>query len=258
MKKIIILFSIIYVVSSILGPVFAQSPNYFLSVIPYQTREDLDVLFTQSSRVIDYLEGEGIEEPIFLSIITEPQRQNLTNKNFKIRVLDSLNNLNDISNYTLLYHPQPDQSNLLINLGKVFVVSKHYTILKSSPEKPFVYQGAAAKFFIIPFAKVVVTPPYRTKTIVPTKPPLPSPPAGGPAKSPFPLIKTIFVSLILSLIIIGVVYLFFQSRKKKLTITTIVILLVGLVLIISFLISKLSPKQNYPINDLEIKETEEF
>ena len=76
--------------------IMAQTNNYYLTVIPYQTREDLDVLFAESSRVIDYLEGEGVEEPIFLSIITEPQRQNLTNKNFKINILDSLNNLNDI------------------------------------------------------------------------------------------------------------------------------------------------------------------
>jgi hypothetical protein len=234
--------------------VFAQPHGYFLSVIPYQTREDLDVLFTQSSRVLDYFEGEGVEEPIFLSIITEPQRQNLINKNFKVNILDSLNNLNDIESYTLLYHPQPDQSKLLTNLGKVLVVSKHYTILKTTSEKPFKYEGEVAKFFIIPFAKQVVTPPYRTKTIMPTKPPQPT---IVPIKKPS-LIKTIFVSFLLSLVITGAVYLFSQRGKKKISITTFIILFVGLFIIINLLISKLSPKQNYPVNDLEIKETEEF
>lgn len=252
----LLFFPIFYLLSSLLGLVFAQPSRYFLSAIPYQTREDLDFLFSQSSRVIDYLEGEGVEEPIFLTIITEPQRQNLMSKDFKIKVLDGLNNLNDINNYTLLYHPQPDQSNLLSNRGKILVVSPHYTLLKTTPEKPFKHEGEAAKFFIIPFAKEIVTPPYRTKTIVPpTKPPLP---LITPTPLPSPLIKTVFVSLFLSLIISGVIYLFSQRREKKLPIRTVIMLFGGLLLIIGFLISKLIPKPNYPTPDLEIKETEEF
>jgi len=265
---------IFYILFFIFSKAFAQTNGYYLSVVPYQTREDLDVLFAQSSRVLDYFEGEGVEEPIFLTIITEPQRQYLTNKNYRIRILDSLNNLNDIGSYTLLYHPQPDQSNLLINLGKVFVVSKHYTLLKTSSEKPFKYEGVVAKFFIIPFAKQVVTPPYRNKTIVPTKPPLPT---IVPIKKPS-LIKTIFVSLLLSLIITAVIYHLRGGRlarrslgvggmdssevkrvaNLKLSITIFIILFTGLFLIISLFISKLSPKPNYPTSDLEIKETEEF
>ena len=195
-----------------------------------------------------------------------------SSKSFKIRILDSLNNFNDIESYTLLYHPQPDQSILLTNLGKVFVVSKHYTMLKTSLEKPFKYEGIVAKFFVIPFTKEVVTPPYRTKTIVPTKPP-PSPIIPTSPKSPW--IKTIFVSLLLSLIITAVIYHLRGGRipacrqdrdssevkrvvNLKLPITTFLILFAGLFLIINLLISKLSPKPNYPTSDLEIKEIEEF
>lgn len=252
----LLLFSIFSFLFFIFSKTFAQSSNFYLSVIPYQTREDLDILFSQSTRVLDYFEGEGVEKPIFLTIITEPQRQNLLDKGFKIRIVDSLNNLNDISNYTLLYHPKPNQSNLLTNLGKVFVVSKHYTILKTTPDKPFKHEGVAAKFFVIPINNQVVTPPYRTKTIIPTQKPSPSftPLLIHPLFSG----KTVLLSLFFTLLISGVSYLWLKKRKKKIRLVFIILLFLGVFLIIYLTIAKLILKPNYPTLDLEIPVNEKF
>jgi hypothetical protein len=238
----------------------AQPRQYFLSVIPYQTREDIDSIFAKSTRVINYYEGEGVEEPIFLTIIDESQKQYLSNKGYKTKILDTLINPTDLSNYNLLYHPQENQSSLLKSLGKVIVVSKHYTLLKTTPEKPFKYEGIAAEFFRIPIAERVVTPPYRTKTIVPpTKPPPPLPPTGEPISRTPDILKLILFGLPISLSIITVIIYFkFKQQGKKQPIGILIILVIIITIITSLVISKITTKQNLPTNDLEIKETEEF
>lgn len=140
--------------------VFAQESKMLLLVTSYKTRDHLDVLFAQSTQVLEYLEGKDVEQPIFLSIATDKQRQNLLLAGLNPRILDRDA---DISRYILLYHPSPNQTNKLEDQGEPIALSKHYTLLTLPYGKSFVNEGVAAEFFEIPFSDVIVTPFLRTK-----------------------------------------------------------------------------------------------
>lgn len=172
MKKLLHCLIILFFFAAFNSSIFAQDTSLFLALTPYGTREDLDVLFAQGEKILNYYEGENVEEPIFLSVINSKQIDTITDSGLNPQVLDSLESLEDIFNYRLLYHPKPDQSSRLAGFGQVFTVSRHYTILKLSEGTPFSHQGVLAEFFDIPFSDTVVTPKLRTKIAVEPSPTL--------------------------------------------------------------------------------------
>lgn len=164
-KKILLTIILSVIVSSFLlsFEAFAQTTNLLLAVTPYKTRADLDILFSQNTQVLEYLEGEDVEEPLFISLINESQKLMLLNKGFNPKIYDTNT---DIARYTLLYHPKENQFQNLSTLGEVFVLSNHYALLKSFSGKQFEHEGVAAQFFDIPFSKIISPPPLRTKTVL--------------------------------------------------------------------------------------------
>jgi hypothetical protein len=133
----------------------------YLSVMPFNNRADLDVLFAHSNRVLEYL-TVGDSHPLFLAIITDEQKQYLENKNFKVKIIESNP---DLTRYILLRHPLPDQSNKLIPYGEVTPLTRQYTLLKIPPGQEFIHEGVRGEFFDIRIDDTIVTPPFRTKTI---------------------------------------------------------------------------------------------
>lgn len=218
MKKLILLTTISILILFFLNmPVFAQTNNLLLAVTPYKTREDLDFLFSQSTQVLEYLEGEDVESPIFLSVINEPQKVMYINKGFIPRIID---NNTDIPRYVLLYHPRENQSQKLLELGEVFPISKHYTLLKTLPNKPFTHEDAGLEFFDVPFSKIIVPPPLRTKTALSPTPaltsalnisPTPSPALSDNKNKLFTFIGVSFTALLV--IILLFIYRFYRRKN---------------------------------------------
>lgn len=206
MKKIVTLIFIFSLAFVFTKNAMAQVTTGKLAVTVYETREDIDVLFENSLRVLDYLEGEDVEEPIFLSLISEDQLEILKGKGFLPRIIDENT---DLSSYVLLYNPREDQAEKLISFGETIAISKHYTFLKLSLGEVFTHDGEAGAFFDIPFPEVIVTPSLRTKTATELTV---TPVERDQEASSFPIAIVIAVVL---LIISGVgVFIFLKKRKR--------------------------------------------
>lgn len=150
----------------ILLPVHAQTTQKLrFALIPYQTREDLDVLFANSTRVLNYLDGEEMDnKPLFMALLTKQQEQFLTLKHYQVRIIDEDT---DITRYTLRYNPVPNSSEKLAPLGDVTVISSYYTLLRLPPGKQYPFEGEYAKFFAMPFQDFIATPILRERTAEP-------------------------------------------------------------------------------------------
>ncbi|OGH39101.1 MAG: hypothetical protein A3B44_03315 [Candidatus Levybacteria bacterium RIFCSPLOWO2_01_FULL_38_21] len=168
MRKIIGRIGLLLIIVCLLVPafpkIFAQEVNLLLSVTPYTTRDDTDFLFSQSTKVLAYLEGEEVKEPLFLSLITEQQRKNFINKGFNPKILDYST---DISRYALFYHPKPNQSAKLQAFGEVIPVSSYYTLLKTPVGVTLAHEGVIAEFFDVPFPEKIVPPNLEIKKTIP-------------------------------------------------------------------------------------------
>jgi len=189
----------------------AQEVLPMLVVVSYESREDIDFLFANSTRVLEYLEGEDVEKPILLSLVSTGQYESIKEEGYEISIIDQSA---DITSYVLLYHPVEDQSILLADEYRVVIpISKHYVFIKLAPNQEFSHTGAAAAFFDIPFSEVVVTPPLRTKeAAIPTS---------APATAPVEPIKTqtILLPIIVGLLIFVPIVIFaiiiIIKRKQK-------------------------------------------
>ncbi len=162
MKKILLILTLFLLAFLFFrGEGYAQENGGILVVTVYETREDIDILFENSLRVLEYLEGVDVEEPIFLSLVSDQQIKNLQDNNLDPQVIDDNA---DLDSYILLYNPLENQGEKLSGFGEPIEISKHYTLLKLSPGQEFSHEGEGVAFFDIPFQEVVVTPPLRTKT----------------------------------------------------------------------------------------------
>ncbi len=141
--------------------VTAQRPGLFIVAVDYQTRDDIDFLFENSSQVLEYLEGIDIDRPTFLSIVTDQQKNTIKSKGYNLKILEENA---DVNRFVLLYNPQPDQSEKLRPFGDPIVISAHYTLLKMPIGKEFTHEGESGRFFDIPFSTIISPPPLRTKT----------------------------------------------------------------------------------------------
>lgn len=161
MKKILLIIIVLLTFFAFRESTYAQVKTGKLAITVYEDREDLDVLFENSLRVLEYLEGVDVEEPLFISLVDDLQIKNIQDNNLKPEVIDENA---DIDSYILLYHPQENQGERLAGFGNPIQISKHYTLLKLFPGQQFSHEGEGGTFFDIPFQEVIVTPPLRTKT----------------------------------------------------------------------------------------------
>jgi len=206
MKNKLIL-SLIFFAVLFLNPnmLFAQSSNLMLAVTEYESRDDIDFLFENSTQVLEYLEGVDVDRPLFLSLITSNQKELYIKKGFDPEILDENT---DISRYVLLYNPRPDQASTLTPYGEPFVISSHYTLLKLVPGQTFTHEGESGKFFDVPFSDIISPPPLRVKTA--TELTL-TPERSTTSSSPALLIIIVVIGFA---VIIGSA-LFFYFKKKK-------------------------------------------
>lgn len=249
--------SIIYLLPSVLYhplSAFAQTQDDLLLIATsYETREDLDVLFANSTRVLKYLEGVEVEKPIFLSLVSKEQKQTLVQNNFAPQIIDTIQDP-EAKQYILLYHPEKDQSSKLTDSGEVYQITRNYTLLKLPPNATFETKGATAEFFRIPFSDIVVSPPLRTKRLelspTPQTPPITTTPIFTASVSAFVPFTLLFVFGSLVVFFLFKKKILSKSKKKRiiLLLITIFIYIIG-VLILNTLINT-PESQKY---DLEIK-----
>ena len=180
--------------------------------VNYQTREDLDILFTNSSRVLEYLDGEDVEKPLFLAMVTDSQMENIAAANLPITVIERDASL---GRFVLLYHPKPDQSGILEGMAeRVIPISQHYTLVKYSEGKTFEHTGPASSFFDIPFAEVVVTPPLRTKTAIQPQA-ITSPPAKVSNELQPNTLLVVGIGILAFVLILGGTFFLIKKRRRK-------------------------------------------
>lgn len=153
-------------------------------VTPYRTNKEMDLLFSQSTRVIVDLEPEGSNPKSLISLVNISQKNIIESKGLKPRVIDSNA---DLDSYVLLYNPKPDQDKVLASYGEPIIISRYYTLLKISQGKEFAFEGPIVKFFNIPFLEniqkpIIVTPvePRISPTVLPIPVPVQKPVSGLP------------------------------------------------------------------------------
>lgn len=180
-----------------------------LAVTVYYTREDLDILFEQSTQVLDYLDGDDLDQAVALSLVTEPQRKAIFDAGLNPNILDPDVNL---SRYVYLFSNKPNDSEQLAYLGDVFPVTQYHTLVRLSPGTSFVQEGPVAAFQIIPLSKTVVTPPLRTK-LAPS--PIASPSVTTPVQKPSLSPSYLTVGAIVFVVITVILVFFVWYGKKK-------------------------------------------
>lgn len=165
--RIIIITFVLVFVSFFFGTkVSAQTQSTLMfAVTHYQTREDLDFLFAHSTHSIEFLERsprEGVEIPIFLSIITSSQKDEYTKAGYNPVIIDP--HAGEISQYYVLSNPTGNPAYKVTGFDIIYPLNDDLTIIKVPLGKTFfeMQTGDLTKFFARQFTGDVVTPPLRT------------------------------------------------------------------------------------------------
>lgn len=256
MRKTIVLFILFFFLSlgaSFFSPVEAQNgEKLLLAVAHYKTREHLNFLFANSVRVLNYFEGEEIEEPVFISLIREDRRQKITQLGLRLKILDYDT---DLLRYVMLFHFQPNQSAKLSSFGEVYPVTKYHTLLKLAPNTEFIHEGISAEFHRIPFPETIVSPPMKPKILT-----TPTPIILSPTEERASL--TLWYFLIFTSFLLSFLATVFFQRKKRLTNKeaglAFFLLFAGLIFMAGIFILQSKTEESRSKNDLELKNVEEF
>lgn len=259
MKKLITAFLVIVICLVFFAPFgHAQESGLLLVLTDYQTAEQKEQLFNNSRRVWDYFEGEDVDKPLFLSLMTEKQRQILIKEGLTPRILDSRP---DLSRYFLLAARHPSQvvnQEELKKLGKVTKLPPYYYLLKLTKAGKLPVTGEVAKLVQIPLPEKYVKPVISSLT--PRQPPptavlMPGQTGGSPRAD---LASGIFVVIYLA----GVgFFLLILQWKKKLTKASLIFILLITGLIVLFLWLPKRRRQRgkaLPSADIEIDKGIEF
>lgn len=215
MKKILYLkyaVFIVFLLTFLVPQVFAQTKLNFITA-DYSTRDDLDVLFANSTRVLNYLEGRDVEKPFMLALVTDTQKDILTGKGYRLTVIDPNA---EIERYQLLYSPFENSTAALKGVGEsVIPLSKHYILIKFAPGQFYSDENAKGDYFKIGFPEVVATPPLRTKEALSTPTPTPVKAASVPKETKkFSDIIYVIPGL-LFLILLGLITFILIMKKRK-------------------------------------------
>lgn len=211
MKKIFLIIIILFFFFT--AKANAQVTRGVLLVTPFKTEADFDILFPQSTRVLAYLEGIRVEEPLFISLSTIIQKENLEKNGFKPRVIDENA---DLSRYVLLYSQTENQESSLTTIGEPIKILKHFVILRLPVGKVDSFEMTYGVYDKMPFLDNIQKPPKETpvqpETITKISPiPITE-------KNPSSGLPLLLISGVLGVVfvVIFVVVLFIIKRKKQL------------------------------------------
>jgi len=211
MKQKLVPLLILFIISLFVPKLsFAQDSSLMLVVTEYETRDDIDFLFENSTRVLEYLEGVDVDRPLFLSLISPEQKEIYIKNGFNPEIIDENA---DIERFVLLYNPRPDQSEKLKPYGEPIIISSHYTLLKMTVGAEFTHEGESGRFFDIPFSQIISSPPLRTKTATELTP-APIQEGALPGQAQWIIIGVI----VLVVIIILTIFILWYRKKKNIII----------------------------------------
>ena len=145
----------------------AQQPTTILISTTYKTRADLDFLFGNSSIVLKYLEGEEIEEPVFLALVTPLNRLKIERQGLPVQVIDENP---DLTRYKFYFTYESGHGDKLSKFGTVTILNSHHTLLRLPETAPadFHVDGFDIEFFESPLTGPLPSPKYQTATITRT------------------------------------------------------------------------------------------
>lgn len=192
----------------------AQVTREILLVTPFKTEKDFDILFPQSMRVLAYLEGENVEEPLFLSLSNATQKEILEKNAFKPRLIDANA---DINRYVLLYSPLENQEVKLAPFGEPIKILKHYTLLKLPVGATGDAYMSAGAFFKNPFLENIQKPPKETPVMPKFTPIVTATPITPTAPKSDNNTIIIVGGVVLVLVLAGGVgaYIFLKRKKQQ-------------------------------------------
>ncbi len=211
MKKLF-LFIIIFCFYSI-SPhlVHGQSTNLQLALVYYHTPEELQTIFSTSTNVLEFLEGEDIASPVLLGLFSESQISTLRERSkYRIVLVDTNA---DLSRYVLLWHPQEDKGHLLEIYGTIIALSPKHTLVKLDEGKSFSHEGVGAEFFETPLTLEPIATPLPREELGTANPPTPTEKKVTPPKtssSPF-----LFIMFAVILVVAGVIGVAVWIKKRK-------------------------------------------
>jgi hypothetical protein len=144
-KLFLFLILIVFIAFYGIAPVatHAQTQQQLLfAVTPYDPSQSLDFFFTHSVHKLAYYEQQNknypIKTPVFLSIITQDQKQEYIHAGYKPIIVDE--NAGDIKQYYVVYNRQANQSSLLADpvfkqqgLELVYPITEYSTLIKLVP-----------------------------------------------------------------------------------------------------------------------------
>ncbi len=121
------------------------------------TEQDRTNVFENSTQVLDYLEGDDIEQPVILFTATDDQFDLLRSKGVRPELIEKQANL---SNYVYVYHPAANKAPLLSKYGTVYAITSHHTLVKISNPDTFEFTGELVQFSRLPLGQEVEKPIY--------------------------------------------------------------------------------------------------
>ena len=182
MKKLIVIIFILCSIFVVTQHSYAQENTFFFIQSTYNSPEDLDFLFSHSTRVLKYLKGEELEKPLFLGLITQEQKGEFDSQGYAYEVIDeNISSDEDLNAYELLFSYEADTFDLLEPYGEVRIIGAHWALFKARPDVPEGHDAAGKAFFGSPWPQgSLPTPLYKTDTITKTPSPVPQPPSQTP------------------------------------------------------------------------------
>lgn len=208
-----ILFTITFLVSFLFlfqSTISAQiSPNLY--VAPYITAQDLNYVFENSTKILDYIDGDDIEQPVIVFSATDDQYEVLRSKGIRPELIEEQA---DLSHYVYVYHPASNKAPLLSNYGTVYAITSHHALLKISNPDTFEFKGELVQFSRLPLGQNVEKP-AGVSTSSPATLDLQNvkwAPAPFSWKNLFGLLTPLIIGII---IIAGVAWYTLKRRKKN-------------------------------------------
>lgn len=182
-----------------------------LVISEYESVNELQELFSKSTRVLTYLNSSEMETGVFLGLVTEENIDFLKKDEYNIRILDTSPS---IDRYILLYHPQKNKGDLLSDLGEINQITPHFTLLKLDEGKEFVHDGVGVEFFENPFLAGISPPPNATPVLPQSEnitPVLQQEPASEGSENGIILVLAITLTV---LIIFGLGVIWYIKKRK--------------------------------------------
>lgn len=120
--------------------------DQYLTIIQYESPADQTYLVINNEQIFGYFEDPETGVNVMVSIMTKEQHERLVSKGYYIQVVEKNP---EITNYTLINSDEPNKGELLVPLGKVYVLTKNHTLVKKIEQK-VVYNIEPSSYVEIP------------------------------------------------------------------------------------------------------------